>query len=190
LVVSGLCAGLKNEGSAFAVCLLLLAFAAACRQRRAALFSGWPHLSVIVTAVSAFAGLAIWSGWRAAAGIANDLADADSKLERFTARFEDGQSLGKIWRALHSSEDVSVLKLLLGIAIVFWCVNWRELARYRAALLFGLAVPTAYLAVLLLVYLTTPMDLHWHLSTSADRTSLVLHACWAMGLIGPIVAET
>lgn len=133
--------------------------------------------------------LGLWTGWSKLVGITNDLTAAGSKGDRIHERLNDGHSIHDIWTALATHEELSVLALLAVVAVAYWLHNRQHFKRYRPALVFGVCVPLAYLAILFLVYLTTPLDLWWHLKYSASRTRLALHTCFAMGLLGPILAE-
>jgi len=189
-IALGMCAGLKNEGMAVAVCtLFFMSLGRLWQLRLAQKPLERPSRETVVTLVCAFLGTAIWIGWTKLAGITNDLVASDSKLDQIRDRLSDGHSLDQIWTALITSEEQSIIALVLATAIGYWLVNWQHFKRYRPALAFGICVPLAYLAILLLVYLTSPWDLTWHLKYSASRTRLTLHACFAMGLLGPLIAE-
>lgn len=187
IVALGLCIGLKNEGAALALCIVLTVVLGRIWHERAGLLQSLADKNAVITAVYALAGAVIWSSWRSAVGIENDLAAAGSKLERMHERLTDGSSLALIWQSLHTGENVRLLAWLLAVAVVFWTLHREALAAQRAVLLVSLAVPALYLAILLLVYLATPLDLVWHLQFSATRTAMALYTCIAIGVLAPIL---
>lgn len=189
IVALGMCMSIKNEGVALALCIFGCVVLGRIWHNRSGLVRSFAHASIALTALYAIAGLLIWSSWTAAVGIENDLAGAGSKLERLTTRAGDGRSFEMIWSGIHSAENLLLLKLLLIVALAFWTLNHRQLARHRAALLVSVGVPALYLAILLLVYLSTPRDLQWHVYTSADRTSLALYTCITIGVLAPMLSD-
>jgi hypothetical protein len=191
LVASGMCAGLKNEGFVFAACCVFFTFVA--RECQLILQRGVPwrrNREVATTALYSFAGPLTWAIFTSVVGLSNDLTSAGSKGDRLRSRLNDGKSLEAIWTGITPPEDQQVFFFLLAVMLVYWVANWRQFARYRAWLLFSLCVPGVYLATLILVYLTTPWDITWHLLYSVDRTGLVLHAAVIMAFLGPVLAET
>ena len=187
LVASGICAGVKNEGTVVAACLLGFTLAGRVWQQR----GGVPAIDwrVIATAGYALLGPAIWSAWRASAGVTNQVAMSSGSLTRVRIRLAYGDSLASIWKALAPTDDLVFIALCILAAGGFWALNRQRLADHRAAVVVGVGVPLVYLAVLTFVYLGTPFDLTWHLRTSTDRTSLVLYTCVATGLLAPILAS-
>lgn len=183
LTIAGICAGLKNEGLVLGA--LILGFCLAGRwleQRRAYR----PSREVAVVAGAAFFPVLIWSIWKGIAGIANDLTSATKPWVRLSARLADGHSARDIWKGLFPPDDALVLNLLAGIAVVFWLQNWRRAPGQKWAMLTIVGIIASYVAVLVLIYLTTPFDLEWHLATSVERTRLALHACLAVALVGGV----
>jgi hypothetical protein len=174
LVVSGLCLGLKNEGAPLAVCILAGTLAGRMMHQRRGL-AALRDWRVIGTAACAGLGPAIWSTWAASAGIANEVATSSGNVTRFRIRLMSGDSVASIWKALAATDDLAMIVLCVVAAAGFWAVNRSQLAAYRAALLVGLAIPLAYLAILTLVYLGTPLDLPWHLMTDGRGRQPVAH---------------
>lgn len=191
LVASGLCAGLKNEGLAFAACCTVFALLGRAWQVYILRAGPWrQYRDAATTAVYSFLGPAIWTVFAKVGGLTNDLVSAGGKGDRLHERLTDGKSFDAIWSGLTPTEDRSVFTFVVVTMLVYWIVNWRQFPRYRAAILFGVCVPAVYLALLVLVYLTTPWDLTSHLTTSVDRTGLVLHGCIMMALLGPLLGES
>lgn len=190
-VASGMCAGLKNEGVVFAACCLFFMSVARGWQLSLQRAEDWrQYRDVATTAVYSFMGPLTWAIFTSVVGLSNDLARAESKGDRLRSRLTDGTSFDAIWTGITPPEDQQVFFFLLAVMLVYWVANWRQFARYRAWFLFSLCVPSVYLATLILVYLTTPLDLAWHLRYSVDRTGLVLHTAVIMALLGPVLAET
>jgi hypothetical protein len=190
-VAAGTCAGLKNEGFVFAAFCVFFMFVA--RRWQLILQRAVPWLQyreVAKTAIYSFAGPLTWAIFTSVVGLSNDLTGAGSKGDRLRSRLYDGKSFEAIWTGIFTPDDRRVILFLLAVVVVYWAANWRQVARYRAWFLFSVCVPVAYLATLILVYLTTPWDLTWHLSTSVYRTALVLHAAVIMALLGPVLTET
>jgi hypothetical protein len=188
LVAAGICLGLKSEGAVLAACIVT-----------ATLLGRWWHGAdvagvvrrprVLVTAGYALLGPLIWSVWKASTGMAADVVDSGGKLERLLARLSSGgAALGSIWTALTPAHDRWLFVLCVLAAAGFWLLNRQRAWERRASVVVGIAIPAAYFAILVAVYLSTPLDLRWHLMTSADRTTLPLHTCLVMGLLGPIIA--
>ena len=72
--------------------------------------------------------------------------------------------IGAILRAIHAAP-------MLLLALLTWIVVIRLKGRRHIASFLPIACSVLYLAVLLLVYMTTPSDLAWHLGTSAERVA-------------------
>jgi hypothetical protein len=147
---------IKNEGLAAAVLALGVVGVLLIWKFRI----GWTWklpLALLVFSVPTVA-------WRAAvamSGIGNDLADGNWP-SRLLERLQD---LGSHMLILDAMWKEALTAALLLIAA--WYL-WRE--KRLAAI--GTGVCAAYLALLYLVYLSTPFDLQWHLSTSAGRVTL------------------
>ena len=189
MVALGLCMSLKNEGAALALCIIIFVALGRIWHARSGVLQSLADPALCLTAIYAMAGFMIWSSWTSAVGVENDLAAAGSKLARMTLRATDNSSLALIWNRIHTGRNLLLLALLLSVALVFWTINHRALARHRAALLVSLGVPALYFVILLLVYLSTPFDLHWHLKFSATRTAIALYTCITVGVLAPMLSE-
>lgn len=146
---------LKNEGFFIAIFLMMFTF-----------FSVRPRLSVIYMGVFAL-GIYFLS-WK----IPVILADIPSEFldgqftSRFFARIHSFKSWEMIAEFFFKSLWISIFALL-----IFVIIKREKLRHYRAPLYFC----CLYLVFLVFVYLSTPLDLNFHLITSADRTLLTVN---------------
>jgi len=95
--------------------------------------------------------------------ITNDLTAATGWGARFMDRL-NFTDIGAILRAIHAAP-------LLLLTLLTWVVLTRIKGRRQIAYFLPLGCSALYLVVLLLVYMTTPSDLAWHLGTSAERVA-------------------
>jgi len=145
---------LKNEGAVLAAVVVgSVVLEGALRERRLC----W---RVLLAFVVALLPLLAWKTSVAAAHISNDLAGSDLQSQLLVRLTTDGGSAMILKRLLL---DEWMLAPLLVLAVLWRRVLQRPLA--AVALLAALG----YIAVLFLVYLSTPQDLAWHLQTSAVR---------------------
>jgi len=157
---SAMAAWTKNEGLVFALLMLLVAVIVAVRRRdgRQLLWSIAGAAPVLIAIVWFKLSLAPSSG----------LVEGQS-LDLLTTRFMDLHRHGTVavlmiqhmirWSAPHA---VAIFPLL-GVAAIWMAIRSGGAVRLMTALL-GLMLASYYL-----VYVTTPFDISWHLSTSVDR---------------------
>lgn len=139
---------LKNEGAVLAAVVVgSVVLEGALRERRLC----W---RVLLAFVVALLPLLAWKTSVAAAHISNDLAGSDLQSQLLVRLTTDGGSAMILKRLLL---DEWMLAPLLVLAVL-----WRRVLQRPLAAL-------GYIAVLFLVYLSTPQDLAWHLQTSAVR---------------------
>jgi hypothetical protein len=185
-LASGLCAlgivlGLKNEGMlvAVSVALALLAGVAAVGARTG--LSRLGAAASVPAAVSfALAALptVLWTWRRVAWGLENDLAsDPADAAVRVLGRLQDGRSFWQIGEYL--LQTTGSLWLFVAVAVVTCLVTRLARGRLHPGALVALAASALYFAGMFVVYLSTPRDLYFHLTTSAGRTMAVVR----MGLV-------
>lgn len=156
-VMAALLALVKNEGAALLLCAALTGFAGTLLRRRRM------KLAVVVSLAMAILPLLAWKLSVSHAGLSNDLAGSDL-MGQITGRLRDIKSYWLLIDSLlFSLPTLILLPPLLLIAFV---------ARRNSISLYVLPACASYVAVLIVVYMSTPNDLAWHLSTSADRTML------------------
>ncbi|WP_447904638.1 hypothetical protein [Stenotrophomonas geniculata] len=148
---------LKNEGAVLAALLTAVVLGeGVLRERRL----GW---HILLAAVVALLPLLAWKLAVGQAGVGNDLAGSDMKVQLLARLGSEGSTLPIVGRLLL---DVWVLVPLLVLAVL-----WRPVLRVPAASVAVLAA-LAYATLLFLVYLGTPHDLDWHLRSSVDRVRM------------------
>jgi hypothetical protein len=148
---------LKNEGGVLAALLTgTVLIEGLLRERRL----DW---RIIVAALLALLPLLAWKLAVAQAGVGNDLAGSDMKVQLF-ARLGHGDGAMLIAKRL-------LLDTWVWLPLIALAMLWRSLLRAPAAAAAVLAA-LAYALLLFLVYMATPHDLDWHLRTSVDRVRM------------------
>jgi len=166
---TALAAWTKNEGLLFAVCLGLVAAVSLFRTR--GLRGALRGLAIIVAGAAPAAACLIYFKWNLAAS--NDLMVGQSS-EATLARLTDPARYGQIAQAMIS--HYFKLGKLVAVAVpVYWIGtgNCQDAAARRARIFFGVTL-AMLLAGYFAVYLTTPRDLAWHLSSSMTRLAAQL----------------
>jgi hypothetical protein len=184
LLAAGLVSGLKNEGTVLALLILLWTLAAAwVVQHREGLRR---LLSVDLVPLAAAAALPafIWVVWKQRAGIVSEYVATGGAWSRISGRLADGDSLPSIIANINRPKEVRALApFLLTLLVVAVLPKLRKNGRW-VQLVPPLAVALCYLAVLVMVYLSTPWDLAWQLKTSARRTVQPIFVCLTLGIVG------
>jgi hypothetical protein len=175
----------KNEGQSM---VLALAVVATVRGRRDWRRTGWAWLPVAVAA-----------GWLITARLLGAQTDVLA-----AGRFADllrGDPAVLDRAPLVLSTMAGRVARIVPPALAGAALGWVLLRRRRRALGLGgdpwlWAVAALYWAALTLIYVVTPYDLHWHLSTSVDRVMIAVvvlscasAACWAVVAVSPLGAD-
>jgi hypothetical protein len=184
LAYLGVVANLKNEGSLLVVCVCagLVCFAPrVARILRSERTTPAVWLALVLPAAGYVALAFAKQRWE----VPNDLALGLGSIGRALERVRDG-GLVAIAQAFASQAT-----LVAGVAaFLLAALLAAAVGRMPAAACFPALVATLYSAGMFLIYLSTPHDLKWHLSTSADRTLLaaaygfVAAAFLALGALG------
>lgn len=151
----GLVASMKNEGLVLSF-LVLTVCSLANSQLRQAIFLVISRKSLFIVMIAALPSL-LWMNLKLQWGLVNDLSK-NGQLERLLARIN-----------MHDLALILGLSkvLLIFLAVGILAVANRFINRNRASAAATLVVCAAiYYGVLIVVYLTTPYDLNWHLSTA------------------------
>lgn len=164
-VMAAMLALIKNEGAALLLCATLAGFAGTLVRKRKVKFA------MVVCLATALLPLLAWKLSVSHAGLSNDLAGSDLM----------GQISGRL-RSIHSYWLLldSLLFRLPSLILLPPLLLLAFTTRRNSISLYVLPACASYVAVLFVVYMSTPNDLAWHLSTSADRTLLpvwLLAAC-------------
>jgi hypothetical protein len=159
---------LKNEGSVALLTLGLAALIAALRETR-----GRDLLRLWIMVVVAFVPIACWKIACIRSGIESNLAES-GVLDRMFTRLVRPQD----WFAI---ADAMLFRASLIIPVVLLLAEAWFRGVDRTLRYFAVAA-VLYSAAIALVYFSTPSDLRWHLSTSAERVMqpvilLLLFAC-------------
>jgi hypothetical protein len=170
----GIALGLKNEGSLFDVLLLVCITPAAMVARR----RGRPLLPADRPEAIALGGVILfalvsggsWLILREAWGLHNDLRLGPSSLTFIDRRLTDPKALEMIVRSTLVANGL-VYALLIGVCATGLSYVLRTGRLFEP--IFCMVAGAGYLAGIELIYLATPYDLHYHLRTSADRTTLL-----------------
>ena len=169
----GIAASIKNEGLLFGVCLMTaLLFISpaypefslaqlAKRIRTDSLFAKVLILSIAPTFM--------WTIYKEAWGLQNDVAgDPLAGLSRLANRLSDGFSAQYVLNYL--TVRASAIWVVIGLLAVILIFSVRQrLTLHRGALVAAIA-SVLYVCGLYVAYLSTPLDLNFHLGTSAIRT--------------------
>ena len=169
LAFCGVAANLKNEGMLFAVvaCTVLLA-ATLFRKKVEELMPLASKCAIAGYAAIPVISLALW-GWKKEAwGLTNDLKLHEGFFERVAAHL-NGDGVTSIMKALISDALVGRAAILVLVALIVMRIC--KIAVPISAW-FSLCTAGIYFLGIFTVYLATPADLEWHLTTSASRTML------------------
>ena len=164
---------LKNEGILLALIILAAVGCVALQRRKR---GGWSAMAPRAAAIAAIAFLpaVIWVVLRGSWDIHGQAAfGAD-----FWTRVQD-RPAAEIAAIL--AEVAKQGKMVSSTVIIALAALYLR-RRLPAATLVCLAVGALYFSGLVLVYIGTPNPLVWHLSTSASRTALSIHAVLYAGL--------
>lgn len=171
-VLLALAASLKNEGVLFLVAVAIpLCIRWGFDRGRKAFpnpvsleWKLWP------LPLCSFSGFFLWSWKKGELGLVNDLQLGATSLPRIAARLEDGSMLliAK-WLFL----DAFVLNAFIVLAISLAGIKLMG-RRISAGATVAIAASVLYLSGIFIIYLATPANLQWHLSTSATRTMTVV----------------
>ena len=183
IVFLGVAMNLKNEGVLFALALAtaLLFVRDSGLVIRDSLFprfpspgSRVPNMALLLLPLLC---VAVWAVKKSAWGLENDLRLGAGSIPIVIGHLRDGAA-AMIGNAL-------ILNALVGKAAIIAAGAAAAAAAFRVRIPpgFWLAVGTGliYFAGMFCVYLATPADLQWHLSTSADRTMMTVLACFFAG---------
>ena len=124
-------------------------------------------LSWLLLALPFIASLLVWKFWQSKFGIQNDLAAAGPLSTRMMPRLKDSEAIFFILKSYFYAGKIFIY--LLGPAIVWRVCEKRKWTWSETRMFFPVL---AYALVLIIVYLSTPYDLNWHIRTSMDRTTL------------------
>ncbi|MEN9835618.1 MAG: hypothetical protein RL011_1811, partial [Pseudomonadota bacterium] len=99
------------------------------------------------------------------------------------ARLNDGHSVEVIVAAINRPKEVRALAPFVLAALVSARLSPRSQGRpLFIALIPSVFVAVSYAALLLVIYLSTPVDLSWHLDTSASRTVQPIYLSILLGI--------
>ncbi len=124
----------------------------------------------------------IWSvfykhQWR----LANDLQiGTPQSWFRIAGRFSDGESFPLILKSTFFHDESAVCLSL--VAFIAGLIALAVLKRCTVSWIPALVTAFVYYWSIVLIYLSTPSDLNWHLATSAQRTMLTVSSCLLAGV--------
>jgi hypothetical protein len=175
VVFASVTLGLKNEGGLLATTLLVCATPAATLassrgQRQLLPADQFEVIELGAIILFAVASGVSWLILRRVWGLQNDLHLGISSLPSILQRLKDPDALQLI---LH--DTVISTRLFYAWLMAICAIGLRLLLRAGPLIesVFCMAVGSVYLAGIELIYLATPLDLKWHLGSSADRTTLL-----------------
>jgi len=175
-------ANLKNEGTlALVVGGVAIAATGFVAVKSGCLLLGqiaeirWPQWLSLLAALTPFA---LWSYYRVTWGLPDDLqVGSVEPLARLLQRSVDGSSIRLILSRTLSEVWLPVVILagsLAALRIARARLPLAALPALIAGVLYGLGI--------VVVYLMTPYDLTWHLTTSLDRTMLSVSSCFFVAI--------
>ena len=180
IVASGVAATIKNEGIALALLVYISLAAGLLLYARRELWRMLP--STLASASLILMAIGSWAIWKHLHGINNDLSSG-SPLNRLLARLNDGHSVEVIVAAINRPKEVRALAPFVLAALVSARLSPRSQGRpLFIALIPSVFVAGSYAALLLVIYLSTPVDLSWHLDTSASRTVQPIYLSILLGI--------
>jgi hypothetical protein len=161
---------LKNEGLVIAMILIAVMFINAEDKR----------ISLIIALVSLTAYFVLWKWPVLQANISNDLG-ATGLINRIHERLASWSELSRILAVF-----LKVSGIYLALYASFLLLNRKAWESQKGIIQFV----AVYGLILFLVYLATPHDLSWHLSTSARRTLIPLNVVMLGGLLYSFRTQT
>jgi hypothetical protein len=121
----------------------------------------------------------IWNFYKLRWGLNNDLSIGSNEFfQRIGQRLIDG-SLAIIIRSV---EDQIIFGVIL-FATFFTVLLYINHKNHFGSILIFIAVGFIYSIGIIVIYLSTPHDLSWHLSTSIERTMLPVNFLLGLGLV-------
>ena len=135
----------------------------------------WSWLSVIISPCI------LWSFfYKHKWGLINDLhIGTMASFSRMMNRFSDGVSFPLILKNIFFYDESAVwLSLVVFMAAIILLTIKR---RYTVSWIPALITAIVYYVCLIIIYLLTPQDLKWHLSTSVQRVMLTVSSCMLAG---------
>lgn len=169
IVFLALAASLKNEGVLILVSVVVSLLIIICgfnmRKKMFAISAALGGRLWIILLCS-FSGICLWSWKKSVLGLENDLQLGVASIPRIASRLEDGSMLLiSKWLFL----DAFVLKAFVVLAIA---LAGGKLVGRRVSTGATMAIVTSslYFSGIFFIYMATPANLQWHLSTSATRT--------------------
>lgn len=181
---------LKNEGTLIAllsgaalfVCLAVSGRAAL--QRAANAISGSKMRLVLLAAPTL-----LWFAEKSALQLRSDLSPTRESIAAAVVRLHASGTVKTVLGALYSNGGLWRFVWLFATMLALAAIDPRMQVKasgqvagiaqrvrhaFSPSVVFPLSCAAVYFAVLALVYLFTPHELHWHLVTSADRTSFAV----------------
>jgi hypothetical protein len=166
--------GLKNEGSLLAVtllvCLIPFVTLASRGGRQLLIADRFEAAGLGAIVLLAIASSVSWLILRRVWGLENDLQLGISSLPSILRRLNDPEALQLIFH------NTLIFNRLLYAALIGVCAIGLSLLFRTGRLIepvFCMVVGGVYLAGIELTYLATPLDLKYHLFSSAERTTLL-----------------
>ena len=167
----GVAANLKNDGLLVVLCVaagLIAWFCASAHARTAQRSARWPA-GVWIAALLPCLGFIAWTLTKQQWQLASDMEIGAGSAVRAWQRLQEGRLALVAQSLVVQSGAGNAAALFLGAALLARIL--RTPVPTSAA--FPALVATLYSAGMFLVYLATPHDVAWHLSTSAERTMLL-----------------
>jgi hypothetical protein len=169
----GIAASIKNEGLLFAVCLITsLMFLSL--DRPVSNLRAWVRrirtdsimLSVLLISI---APTVMWAGWKTAWGLQNSLTAAPAQSwSRLSSRLFDGRTADYVLDFLAvRGTSTWILIVLIAACILF---SSHQKMKLHRGVLVALMTSALYICGIYAIYLSTPANLNWHLSTAGTRT--------------------
>lgn len=168
IVFLALAASLKNEGVLILVSVVVPLLIICGFNMRNKIFAISAALGgrLWIILLCSFSGICLWSWKKSVLGLENDLQLGVASIPRIASRLEDGSMLLiSKWLFL----DAFVLKAFVVLAIA---LAGGKLVGRRVSTGATMAIVTSslYFSGIFFIYMATPANLQWHLSTSATRT--------------------
>jgi hypothetical protein len=173
MVAIGIAASLKNEGLLFAVCFIAAVLAlgvkySECSVRRLATRLRSDYLVVGVLLLS-IAPTLMWAVCKKAWGIQSELVgDPFQTFTRLAVRLFDGTTAQYLLGYL--TVRATAASLLTGVVAALVVFQWRRRLKLHPGAAVAALTATLYICGLYAIYLSTPYNLQFHLTTSGTRT--------------------